>query len=287
MIGTDGVTTMSLFSDVYKPVDCFFRRLAWTTQLAGMALLAALTGCAPETTAQKSYVKTCQLPSDQTGTLSGRWKAAPIPVALKSGDFSAEETAEMVAAADTWNSFYLSTQGFALLDYGTASSPNTTTATKPSALCSKGLVSGGKFTGEVAIYKQGTWPYSNHDAIALTSFCPSSADPIPNIYMAIMEVNYEDFFIDGKKLPDLESIFVHEFGHLIGLNHSCDTGGKSGFPDCNDSALDTEYYYASMFPIVLFDSRGIGENRRTLQTNDQGRANCLYDDYVDGAPTTD
>jgi hypothetical protein len=32
-----------------------------------------------------------------------------------------------------------------------------------------------------------------------------------------------------------------------------------------------------MFPVVRFDGDGIGEVRRALQPNDQGRANCLYE----------
>lgn len=235
----------------------------------------AASGCALSSSKQ-AVVKECVLPEDQTGTLAGKWSTTPIPIALKSGQFNGVETTEIVAAAKTWNDFYFSSLGIQVLDYGSESQPNTSTASKPTSLCSQGIVAGGKFTGKVVIHKQTTWPYNNHDAIALTSFCPVASSPLPLFYMAIMELNYQDFFVDGKKLPDLTSILIHELGHLVGLDHSCDTQGKNGFPDCSSSGLSNDYFEAVMFPIILFDSTGYGEKRQALKKNDQGRANCLY-----------
>ena len=89
-----------------------------------------------------------------------------------------------------------------------------------------------------------------------------------------MEVKYQNFFISGKKLPDLQSIITHEMGHMIGVNHSCESTGKTGTPACNSSPA--EYFAAIMFPVFGFDASGLGESKRVLQDNDEGRANCLY-----------
>lgn len=238
--------------------------------------MLVLWGCAePE---GNNYVKTCVLPNDQAGTISGRWSAIPIPIAAYEGDFNAEEQKVISSAAKTWNSFYQASQKQTLLDVGSAKDAvQSSTAVKPYAICSKGLVSNGKFTSPVVVYKDGKWPYDSQ-AIALTSFCPVKDTPLNKIYMAVIELNFESFFVEGKRMPDMQSIVAHEFGHIVGLNHSCDTSGAKNMPNC--SAASSDYVHALMFPNFSFASSGAGEVRRDLQKNDQGRTNCIYTDSI-------
>lgn len=244
------------------------------------ALVCLMTGCALGTGGDAlNVVKTCVLPSDQKATLAGRWKLTPIPIAFHQGDFSDEEIAAMTAAADTWNTFYAAASGLSqVLDYGSEGSIRLSAQPVPADACSQGLIQGNTFTGNVVIYKQATWPHSGVEStMALTSFCTRAATPIPQTYMAYMELNYQGFFRDGRKLPDIQTIITHEFGHLLGLFHSCEPGSTtSGKPNCNASGIDPQYQAAIMFPTFGFNADLTGEKKRSLGANDQGRANCLY-----------
>lgn len=235
-----------------------------------------LGGCAPPMD-DGLLVTECVLPEDQSGTLSGRWKVQPIPIAFRSGQFGSTTKDAIVKAADTWNSFFKKSQGIQILDYGDPDSPRETSSNKSSSLCTQSIVSDSAYVGSVVIRAYSDWPY-DEDAIAMTVFCPQPDTPLNSMYNGIMELNFEHYFVNGTKVPDMTSLLIHEFGHLVGLNHSCETLSTPNTPDCDDSSLPNEYFEAVMFPVVFFDQSGFGELRRTLKRNDQGRANCLYQD---------
>jgi hypothetical protein len=250
--------------------------LALSASLAG-----SLTGCAlgGSDSSAKQLVKECVLPGDQAGTIAGHWRVTPIPISFHQGDWAPDEINEIVAGADTWNTFYSATQGIKVLDYGTKDAVHTSTQAVPTNVCAQGILQGNTFSGQVVLYKQGKWPHAGGAAttIALTSFCTSPAKPYASTYMAYMEVNYQGFFVAGRKVPDLQTIISHEFGHLLGLYHSCDSGSvKAGQPDCLAPALNADYRSALMFPVFGFNDDNTGEQKRDLASNDQGRANCLY-----------
>lgn len=250
--------------------------------LVGLGLiLAAFSGsCARQVT--KSFIKDCVLPDDQVGTLTGKWQATPVPIAFHQGDFAADEIADIVAAADTWNEFYAVSLNLSPIDYGSAASPRMSSQARPnnSLVCSGSITASNGYTGAVVLYKNGVWPFpSQPNAMALTSYCRSSASPLPVFYMATIDLNYQNFFVAGKKVPDLQTIILHEFGHLLGLGHSCETSARTGVPDCSSASLSSTYSDAIMFPIFGWDSAGFGEQKRSLNQNDQGRANCLYMDF--------
>lgn len=228
-------------------------------------------------------IKTCNVPSDQSGTISGHWPKTPIPIAFHQGDFNPTETGQITAAIDTWNYFYSASIGIPTISYGSAGSPTLSTSQNPAqlgALCGQGVLSSGQFSGNIVIYKLGQWPTSYPTtAMALTSFCINSTNngSYPNMYMAVIEVNYQNFFSAGNKIPDLQTIFLHELGHLLGLNHSCEaTPTKAGVPNCNAPSLNPDYNSAIMYPVFTFDTSGAGQVKRTLGQNDESRANCLY-----------
>lgn len=244
--------------------------------LALFGICLAMTGCSPDG-GSKIFLKDCILPDDQAGSLTGRWNTIPVPLAFQAGAFSDAELTEMVRAAGTWNEFSEASLNVKMLDFGDETAPNTSSSAKPGAICSQGILVGSAYSGSVVVYKQTAWPYDAR-AMAITSLCTVDGSPFKKSYMAVMEINFEDFFVAGKIEPDLQTIVSHELGHLMGLKHSCNIGEETGIPSCADDGLDPDYVSALMFPSFAADSSGRGEVKRSLGTNDQGRANCLYEE---------
>src|SRR5438874_4254283 len=90
-----------------------------------------LPGCAK----RHSLLKACVLPGDQAGTLSGHWRATPVPIAFHEGDFTAAEINQMTSAAETWNHFYGQSLNIGAIDYhdGSGAIARSTTP-KPSSI---------------------------------------------------------------------------------------------------------------------------------------------------------
>ncbi|MGE0614064.1 MAG: matrixin family metalloprotease [Bacteriovoracia bacterium] len=238
-----------------------------------LAVVLLVGSCSKSTEFQKN----CALPDEQAGTLSGHWPLLSVPIAFFQGsNFTSAEINAFAAAADTWNQFYTGSKNLTVLDYGSTGSPRISSQPFPGSICTNHILTTTGFTGQVVIYKRSTW---NHQAqiVALTSFCTVDSEPLKDLYTAVMELNYDNFFVAGSpQVPDLQSIALHEMGHLLGLNHSCEGTAGNGVPSCNAAGLNSAYFDAVMYPQVSFPNGRDGEIKRTLKSNDQGRANCLY-----------
>jgi hypothetical protein len=222
---------------------------------------------------------------DQGGTLTGRWPQPAVPIAFHAGDWNSSEMAAIIAAADKWNTFFATSMQYPAIDYGSATSPRTSTSTIPvdfNDFCANQSIldNDDSFSGVVVLYKDGAWNYDT-GIIALTTVCKNgvAGKLLPRFHNGFMEINYVNFFVNSNRVPDLQSIVLHEFGHLMGINHSCETSpAGAGIPTCSSAALNSTYRYASMFPTFSFYSNGKGEIRRNLNDNDAGRMNCVYKD---------
>jgi Matrixin len=76
---------------------------------------------------------------------------------------------------------------------------------------------------------------------------------------------------------DLESVLVHESGHMLGLLHPCEPGGAEGAPDC---AAHPEMAAETMYP--FYDA---GQN--TLAADDEAGLCFLYPACSAGGPCDD
>ena len=276
---SDRKTFRGIYSHDIRHLDSMWNRVESRLSLATLIGLAfAATACSLGGSAQP-LVTTCVLPADQSGSLEGHWKVVPVPIALdSSSQFTPFESGVITTAADTWNNFFAASLGLHPIDYG-GTTPRISTAPRPAKVCGQNITSssGNAYTGSVVIYKDGNWPYS-HSEIALTTYCGPTGTPNGSqlFYDAAIELNYQDFFAPGKQQPDLQSIVLHELGHLVGVNHSCETYTKAGTPNCSAAGISPDYLAASMYPVFGFNNLNQGTQRRDLGANDQGRANCLY-----------
>jgi len=255
----------------------------WVTGACVALLLgvigASLGGCGNKKKSTTEFSTECVVPDDQTGTFIGKWKIAPVPIAFHVDDFSQAELNAMTNAATTWNNFFAASMGFQGIDFlDSDGNVRTVVESKPLYNCSTVIFdsSAEEYSGVIVIYKQKFWGYSDKaTTIARTSTCP---DGNHNFYSGFIEVNFETFFSPGKQMPDLESIMLHEFGHLLGLKHSCEETPGDGMPNCSSKTLPKEYKAASLYPAFGYSDKGEGEKRRKVNANDQNRMNCLYKD---------
>jgi hypothetical protein len=234
----------------------------------------------------------CALPKDQgVGSLHGKWTALPVPIVFDR-DFYVADNGEIMpalrGALQSWNRWaeLRGMQAFSIKNDGSGASagreiPDLTDCAQASYSSS--------VTDMVGIWKInsfGTHRNQRPSCGTLPNGDPGRILPYAvqgqtdwiiqsgRIIGASILLNFEDYNTIGKQRVDVESLLLHELGHVLGLLHSCN--GSSG--DSTDSTTSPPcananplYTSAVMFPFLQ-----LRQERRSLKQNDYNRINCLY-----------
>jgi hypothetical protein len=260
-------------------------------------ILALVTACgqkSPPSTRSPTGVITnyssCAMPDSQgVGSLKGSWRALPIRVAIDRDFYITDGGAQANAikrAIDTWNAWG-AIRGFGvfqLVDDGTGvSAGRQIPAFDDTVGCDASMFTNNVTDNTVVIWKiraGGDGRNNRGSCDILPTGVQGLTDWVVNdgyITKASILLNFEGFNYPGKRPADLQSLALHELGHVVGLLHSCKSsdGDESTSPKCYDDTgnvvVSTKFAEAVMFP-VLRDA----QIRRALKQNDYDRINCLY-----------
>lgn len=229
----------------------------------------------------------CQLPSDQgRGSLEGQWFSTPIPLVFDKEFYVTDNgnfMAPLRAAVETWN-HWSRLKGFDIFRIVNDGTGQTAGRDIPDLSdCSQASYSA-QVTDAVGIWKI----QSYGPGINTRTSCGTQGKILPTgvqgqtdwiiqsgkIIGASILLNFEEFNAPGKLTIDVQSLLLHELGHVAGLLHSCN-GSTSGSIDATSSPAcgiaPAPYVNAVMFPFLL-----PAQERRALTQNDYSRINCLY-----------
>lgn len=110
------------------------------------------------------------------------------------------------------------------------------------------------------------------DAIAVTLVTYSSVTG--ELFDADILINERDFrysTLPSGTTVDLESVVLHESGHLVGLDHTCGSSGEVQ-PSCYDPVLQQDpQRYQRIFGAVMFPMRGVGDAPLRALTDDDAQ----------------
>ncbi len=268
-------------------------------------LLAApfALGCSPHASnalqnGRVTNFTSCALPKDQgIGSLHGHWASLPVPIVFDKDFYMADGGAALPSlrnAMQSWNLWgtLRGRQAFTLRNDGVGI--NGGRDIPPLTDCAQASYTS-SVTDAVGIWKiTGAGAYHRNTRDSCGANLNGGAGKImpigvqgqtdwiiqnSNIVGASILLNFEEFNSPGQRLIDVESLLLHELGHVLGLLHSCNGSTQSSSDSTTAPACSTggvisaplEYTNAVMFPFLE-----VGQSRRQLQQNDYSRINCLY-----------
>lgn len=226
------------------------------------------------------------MPTDQgNGSLQGHWPALPINVVIDRDFYLSGQGAEadqIKAAINTWNNNWAALKGmvaFNLINDG--SGLNAGAGIPVTTDCAQATITAARFDA-VGIWKiQAGGDGANTRTQADGTQCKLLDTGIQgktdwvvsggNVTGASILLNFDQYNNNSNNLLDVQSLTLHELGHVLGLLHSCNPGPGdiTTAPSCD--IAPQKYTLAVMFPYLQLQ-----QLRRALTQNDYSRVNCLY-----------
>jgi hypothetical protein len=220
--------------------------------------------------------ESCAVSQDQLDSFLPTLDSAPVRVMMDL-DFTAEQRVRIFEAVNTWNTWSKRTFGKTLFI------ASVTPTAFPYSSAESGSCSGrsGDPKSVAIVHEEdsGTWEGMGlkKNIPAATVRCTAGERLVDQV----MVVN--PALVDQRQI---QSIALHELGHVIGLDHSCmDGAGTGNYKGCSSLDEDHPYRSASMFPVLRGPSVMWGgpELKEGLKENDTVRANCVLG-MLSGSP---
>jgi hypothetical protein len=227
----------------------------------------------------------CRLPDEQgRGSVIGVWEKLPIPLVADRELYRADKgsgIAALKAAMSTWNrwaerkgkvAFVLlrdAEQGMEIPALSACSQSAYTDAV-PEAVGIWRIDGTGKRVNRRANCGSRRAKLISDGVQAQTDWQLNGG----KIRNASILLNFDYFNKPGALQVDLESLLLHELGHVLGLLHSCNGSTHDSFDATTSPACahaPKEFVEAAMFPYLRK-----GAIRREIQQNDLDRINCFY-----------
>lgn len=205
-------------------------------------------------------------------------KNGPVRVSIDSrfttgGDFA---VSGISSAIEKWNSFSRASLGFNLFEIEQNDFSEAGTTPSGEDECDFGGSSDSSFR----IVREDS--ISRWRALGLVS--SSSGSVVPGVTARCStggRLNKQVVLINTRFTDSRQfsSVVLHELGHAIGLDHSCEGGaGSATFKGCTGLSSNHPYYVAVMFPIFRVSAPGSSgtDIKQALRANDMLRGQCLY-----------
>lgn len=226
-------------------------------------LVLASTGCG-KALKQKQFEGLFCGASDQFKSFMNPMNATVVQTVTIDPSFSASEIAKIQSAIDTWNREGVRSTGHEIFR---AQVLAVSAQSVPSSSQDCGFPGAQGAFSIVKVNSSSTWTSlgftSNNPGVTIR--CASGSDYAEKQVVLLNTTNM-------ASMPNIfESVILHELGHAIGLDHSCDmTNSKiSGFAGCSAPGTDPSYIEAVMYPYVSPTNL-----KEDLRRNDEERATC-------------